>query len=195
MTLGVDLNDHIHIALTDHLSFALERLKSGYEIKNKLLHEIKMLYKEEYRIAEWAKRKVLTNLNIEIPDDEVGFIALHIHTAKMNHQSMQPVLDATTFVNDVIEMIEKQFSIQIREDSISYQRLLTHLKFAFQRIQNNDSFHEIDKDMLAIIKEKHKEAFACAQNISKLIKSDYGYDLPTSEQAYITLHIQRLLNK
>lgn len=193
--LGVELNDHIHVALTDHLSFALERLKNGYEIQNKLLQEIKVLYSEEYVIAKWGQKKIFEMLNIEIPDDEVGFIALHIHTAKMNRNSMKPVLDVTTFVNDVIIMIENEFSIEIRQDSISYQRLLTHLRFAFQRIQQNEAFHDMDSEMLEMIKKKHVKSFRCAQNINELVKLDYGYELPISEQAYIALHIQRLLNK
>ncbi|MCG3057074.1 PRD domain-containing protein, partial [Escherichia coli] len=42
--LGVTLSDHVHIALSDHLSFAIERLSRGILIQNKLLHEIKALY-------------------------------------------------------------------------------------------------------------------------------------------------------
>src|SRR5690625_2433587 len=46
--LGTKLNDHIRIALTDHISFAIEREKQGIHIKNKLLPEIKVLRSEEH---------------------------------------------------------------------------------------------------------------------------------------------------
>lgn len=57
-SLGSKLNDHIHIALTDHLSFAIERVRDGINLKNKLLHEIKILYKKEFDIGLWALRHI-----------------------------------------------------------------------------------------------------------------------------------------
>lgn len=35
------LSNHIHIALTGHLSLAIERIQQSYQIQNKLLNEIK----------------------------------------------------------------------------------------------------------------------------------------------------------
>ncbi|OIJ10750.1 levansucrase [Anaerobacillus alkalilacustris] len=193
--LMTPLNDHVHVALTDHLSFAFERLKQGYEINNKLLQEIKILYPEEYEVGLWAQKRIKERLSIEIPNDEVGYIALHIHTAKMNRKSLKPSLDVSSFVNDVIGLIEKEFNTSIHAKSLSYQRLLTHLRFAFQRIQQKEPFHDMDEEMLEVIKKKHKKAFDTAEKIGNLIKEVYQFDLPISEQAYIALHIQRLSEK
>lgn len=189
------LNDHIHVALTDHLSFAFDRLKHGYDIQNKLLQEIKVLYAEEFAIGIWAKNRIKEFLNIEIPDDEVGYIALHIHTAKMNRKSVKPVLDVTTFIRDVVEIIEQEFNIDIHEQSVAYQRLLTHLRFAFQRLQENVSFHDIDEEMLKVIQKTHTKAYDTASKIAELVQKEYQYKLPVSEQAYLALHIQRLVQK
>ena len=35
--MGTKLNEHIHIALTDHLSFAIERVRDGIHLNNKLI--------------------------------------------------------------------------------------------------------------------------------------------------------------
>lgn len=193
--LMAPLNDHIHVALTDHLSFAIERLKQGYVIQNKLLAEIKALYKKEYEIGLWAKQRINEQMNIDIPEDEVGYIALHIHTAKMNRTSVKTTLDVTTFISDVVELVEKEFKIKIKDQSVAYQRLLTHLRFAFQRLQEQEPFHEIDEEMLQVIKKNHKKAYQVAEKISSMVKTDYGYELPLSEHAYIALHIQRLAEK
>ncbi|MEG2603029.1 MAG: CAT RNA binding domain-containing protein, partial [Carnobacterium sp.] len=48
------LNEHIHIALGDHIAFAMDRLKNGIVVRNKLRKEIEVLYAEEFLIAEWA---------------------------------------------------------------------------------------------------------------------------------------------
>lgn len=68
--IGSKLNEHIHIALTDHLSFAIEREQEGIHLKNKLLHEIKILYKQEYEIGLWAIKYIKEKCNIELPIDE-----------------------------------------------------------------------------------------------------------------------------
>ncbi len=49
--LAAPLNDHIHIALADHLSFAIERIQNGLQVHNRLLHEIKALYKKNMKSA------------------------------------------------------------------------------------------------------------------------------------------------
>lgn len=37
------LNEHIHIALADHIAFAMDRLKNGIIVQNKLRKEIEVL--------------------------------------------------------------------------------------------------------------------------------------------------------
>lgn len=193
--LHAPLNNHIHIALTDHLSFAIERIQQGYQIQNKLLNEIKVLYKKEYQIGLWAKQLIRERLGVEIPDDEVGHIALHIHTAKMDAASMNKTLQQTTLIRDMIELIKQQLHIDIDEESISYQRLLTHLRFALNRIETGELFHTIDEDMLRLIQTKYEKEFACAISMARYAKEEYGIQFPDAELAYITLHIQRLIRK
>ncbi|MGO4027288.1 PRD domain-containing protein, partial [Staphylococcus pseudintermedius] len=83
------LSHHVHIALSDHLSFAVERIARGISIQNKLLNEIKSLYQPEYAIGVWALKHIKKRLDITMPIDEAGYIALHIHTAKLNSPGMQ----------------------------------------------------------------------------------------------------------
>ncbi|KIP21399.1 Levansucrase and sucrase synthesis operon antiterminator [Anoxybacillus ayderensis] len=193
--LQAPLNNHIHIALTDHLSFAIERIQQGYQIQNKLLNEIKVLYKKEYQIGLWAKRLIRERLGIDIPDDEVAHIALHIHTAKMDAASMNKTLQQTTLIREMIDLMKQKLHVHIDEEGISYQRLVTHLRFALNRIENGELFHSMDDDMLALIQTKYEKEFACAVAMAEYAKKEYGIEFPVTELAYITLHIQRLTIK
>jgi beta-glucoside operon transcriptional antiterminator len=187
------LNDHIHIALTDHLSFALERLDQGFTIQNKLTNEIKLLYKKEFEIALWAKAEIKKDLGVEIPLDEVAHIALHIHTAKLGGDSMSDSMMKATILRDFIEQVEKKMEVEIEESSINYQRLITHLRFALNRIEQGSGFEPIDKDMLNLIKEKYQSAYECSKSVVDYLHKEYGITFPQSEVAYISLHIQRLV--
>ncbi len=86
--LEVELNSHIHIALTDHLAFAIDRMKKGIAIRNRLLSEVKILYPKEYEIGVWAINQVEKKLGIQLPIDEAGYIGLHIHTGTMNSNNV-----------------------------------------------------------------------------------------------------------
>ncbi|MFC7785583.1 MULTISPECIES: PRD domain-containing protein [unclassified Rossellomorea] len=191
--LNAPLSDHIHIALTDHLSFALERLQQGIPIQNKLLNEIKLLYKKEYEVGLWAKEEIREKLGIEIPDDEAAHIALHIHTAKMDAPSMSETLKHATILRDFVDQVESILSIEVEESSINYQRLITHLRFALNRIEQGDQFDPIDEDMLELIQMKYLRAYECSKEITKYLQEEYNIDFPPSEVAYIALHIERLL--
>ncbi len=190
--LSAPLSDHIHIALVDHLSFAIERVRKGFVIQNKLLNEIKALYKKEYEIGLWAIDLVKEKLKVELPDDEAGYIALHIHTAKMDAENMQKTIKYTNIIKELIEKIECCFNQKIDENSISYQRLVTHLRYAINRLESNEAFHVMDDDMLYFIRKKYPESYQCAAGLADYVKTEYDLHLPESEVGYITLHVQRL---
>lgn len=190
--LSVTLSDHVHIALSDHLSFAIERLSRGILIQNKLLHEIKALYRPEYDIGVWAIEQVSKRLKVQMPIDEAGYIALHIHTAKLHTSNMEQVMMNTTIINEMIEIITEELDLKIDEESISYQRLLTHLRFALNRIAEDEPFHSMDEDMLNMLQTKYKRAYTCALKIGAFLKAEYDINFPPSELGYITLHIERI---
>lgn len=189
------LHDHIHIALTDHLSFAIERIEQGIPIQNKLTNEIKLLYKKEFEIGLWAREAIKKELAVDIPVDEVAHIALHIHTAKLGGHSMGESLEKATILRDFVEQIERIMKIKIEETSINYQRLMTHLRFALNRMEQGNDFEPIDPDMYQLIKDKYELAYNCASHVTSYLGEEYGLTFPPSEIAYISLHIQRLVKE
>ncbi|MCL7747105.1 BglG family transcription antiterminator LicT [Halalkalibacter alkaliphilus] len=190
--LKTKLNEHVHVALTDHLSFAIERIKQGFQLKNKLLNEIRVLYSAEYEVGLWALELIEQRLNIRLPEDEAGHIALHLHTAKMNALTMDETMNTTVILNELIEKIEQKLNVKVAEDSISYQRLLTHLNFALRRVAEGQPFDDVDQDMHKLVKEKHRSAYHMATEIGRYLAETHQYDLPPSELVYLTLHIQRI---
>ena len=190
-SLGSKLNDHIHIALTDHLSFAIERVRDGINLKNKLLHEIKILYKKEFDIGLWALRHIEKKTSIKMPVDEAAFIALHLHTANLNGGDMKQTLRQTAIIGDMVQTIKDYLHIEINEDDLSYQRLMTHLRFALSRISSGEQ-NTIDDEMLKMINNKFSLAYNCANKVSKNLSQNHGIHLPENELGYLTLHIERL---
>ena len=75
------LSENIYITLTDHISMSLEREKKGVVLKNPFLLEIKQFYKQEYALARQAAGIIKKHLGLDVSDDEVGTITLHIVNA------------------------------------------------------------------------------------------------------------------
>jgi beta-glucoside operon transcriptional antiterminator len=189
--IGTKLNEHIHIVLTDHISFAIERELEGIHLKNKLLHEIKILYKREYEVGLWAIHHIKEKININMSVDEAAFIALHIHTMKLQGGDIKQTVRQTTMVRVMVQRIMEILKMTVNEDDISYHRLVTHLRFALFRI-NQFEHHAMDDEMLAMIKRKFPHSYSCASSVAKELFLDYGVVLPDQELGYITLHIERL---
>lgn len=192
--LGVELNDHIRVVLTDHISFAIERYEKGIELQNKLKYEIKILYREEYEIGLWAIEYIKEKLGVDMSSDEAAFIALHIHTTKMKGGDIRDTVRKTAILNDTVEMVQEMLGIKFTEGDIAYDRLITHLHFAIVRSQDKN-LHSMDKEMLAMIEKKFSHSFQCAEKVGEQLRTVHQIVLPREELGYIALHIERLQQK
>nr|WP_238121518.1 PRD domain-containing protein [Ligilactobacillus salivarius] len=70
------------MALSDHIYSALERYNSGVELKNNLLWEIKRFYPKEFTVGKEALDIINKQFGIKLPEDEAGFITMHIVEAQ-----------------------------------------------------------------------------------------------------------------
>lgn len=189
--LNTRLNEHIHIALTDHISFAIERAKDGINLNNRLLHEIRVLYRAEFEIGLWAIQHINKTCQVEMPVDEAAYIALHIHTMKIQGGDLHQTIRQTNLIKGMVLSIKKYLNIEIEEDDISYHRLITHLRFALTRL-NQSELHMMDEEMLVMIQKKFPVGYSCASQIAKELKAEHGIEFPEEELGYIALHIERL---
>lgn len=189
--MGMKFNEHIHVVLTDHLSFAIERTLEGIHIHNKLMPEIKVLYHREFEIGLWALNYIEQVCHIKLPIDEAAFIALHLHTMKPQGGDLNQTVRQTTIVRDLVHLIKERLAIDVEEDSISYQRLITHLRFTLSRLNQNE-LHTMDEEMLIMIQKKFPQSYKHVIDIAKGLRTEHGISLPKQELGYITLHIERL---
>ncbi len=184
------LNPHIHIALTDHISFALERLKKGLEINNPFTEEIKILYTEEYSIGDNAAKMILERLGMQIPTSEIAFIAMHLHAARQNKKVTETV-KYTNLIKSIIAIIENKLNIKLDVTDLSYKRLLTHLRFSIDRMEKNKT---IKNPLLDKIKSEFYPTYKIASRIGMEIEKKLNLSVSEDELGYITLHLHRLQN-
>ena len=105
-----ELNQHVYISLSDHISFALDRLKQKKIIANPFLEQIKYLLIEEYKIALKAREIIFNRFEITIPDEEVGFVAFHLNAARENIK-VNFVVQEMRIYRELLLMFEHEFNI------------------------------------------------------------------------------------
>ena len=86
-----NLKENFYYCIAVHLNSTLERIKQGKIIKNSQLDYIKNEYYNEYRVAKILTREINNSLDIELPDDEVGFIAMYLKTFSTMNQKISRV--------------------------------------------------------------------------------------------------------
>ena len=187
-TLG-KLNSRIHIVLTDHISFALERLNMGLVIDNPFIHEIKILYKEEYALAIEARKLLKDRMNIDIGEGEVGFIALHLNAAKLNKE-VKESLKETRLIKELVEIIENNLDYVIG-NSITYNRLIDHLKGCIHRVITKTT---VNNPLIEVLKKEFSDSFEIALLIKKRLDEELVEKIPIGELGYLTIHINRIKN-
>ncbi|MGD8192120.1 BglG family transcription antiterminator LicT [Brevibacillus ginsengisoli] len=193
MKLGKKLNDSIYIHLTDHIHFAIERYKNNLPIKNGLLWETRQLYKDEYEIGLEALNMICEQLGVILPEDEAGFLALHIVNAELNEE-MPVVQNMTKVMQEILTVVRYHFKVKFNENSLTFYRFITHLKFFAQRLVKGNHYNSTtDDDLYHVIKVKYLDAYKCSQKIKRFIESTYTYELTDEEMIYLTIHIERVV--
>lgn len=194
ISLQKKLNDNIYLTLTDHISFAIERTKNGIPIHNALLWEIKRFYNHEFLIGKEAISIIQKRLHVELPEDEAGFIAFHLVNASMD-SDMGKTEEMMKIIQRVLNIVKYHFHVEFKEQSLNYERFITHLKFFVQRVFTGTEIDKENSKFFLMIKEQYKEEYACALKVFEYFKNDYDLTLTNEEMIYLTIHIHRVTSE
>lgn len=191
--LNKKLDKQIYISLSDHITFALKRHRNNIKIKNDLLDEIRRIHNNEFKIALWAVDFLNKELKVDLPQDEAGFIALHLINAGYNENQNSSLL-ATNIIKGILNIIRYYYSVEFDIDDLNYDRLLTHLKYFAKRVITNKQHDKSDKTLLELVSSSYPEAFDCTLKIKYYIKNNHNYEVNGDEIVYLTIHIHRVIS-
>ena len=191
--LGVELNDYIYVTLTDHMSYSIKIFKEGVKRPNALIWEIKKFYPKEFAVGVKALEFIKDEINLELEEDEAANIALHLINAQVNKNSdnVEDIMHITKMVGDILNIVTYTYNIKLDEKSLNYERFVTHLRFFFKRLYNNEKNKSNDDFLLNQIRVKYPEAYRCMLKIERYLEKE----LDSEEQLYLTLHIQRVTER
>ena len=189
--LKLKLNQSIYVTLTDHINFAIERVSQGIEPQNALLWEIKRFYPQEFQLGIYALELIQDRLDILLPEDEAGFIALHF----VNAEYGTDIRDAVKFPDQmqaIVDIVERDLGILLDESSLHYERFMTHIKFLIQRIYRKELLSSEDRELSLLMQRKYPREYQCSVKVAEYIMQATGSRLSEEEIMYLSVHIRRV---
>jgi len=183
-----NVDHNIVFPMADHLEYAAKRIQNNEQISNPLINDIKILFHAEYKTAEIVKDLLKENLGLDISDDEVGYVAMHIHSAT-SHEKLSQTLETAQAVRNCITQIEEVTQTPISVDSFSYNRMMNHIRYMIARIQNHEP---LKIDMNDYVSSTFPQSFKIATSICKEISKSLKTPIDEMEIGYLAMHIERV---
>lgn len=185
---ALTVSPKVYFALPSHIQFAVYRIRNGMEIVNPFLYETKMCFPKEYGIAQKAAERISTAFHIDIPEDEIGFLTFHVHAAVSN-VSVGQLVKFTSLINDLVQLIETRKQLAIPRESMDYIRLITHLRYAVERVLQG---RVAANPFLPAIRKEYRKEYELALEMCRQMGDYLQMDIPEDETGYMTMHLYRL---
>lgn len=188
--------DNVIITLSDHLYVAIKRCREGMTISNPLLWDIKNFYEIEYDIGLRALELIKNKFHIQLPNDEAGFIALHIVNVELDEDNMDNIFQVTKVIQEIMTIVKYHFHAEFDTSNVYYYRFITHLKFFALRLLKDNQFNEDEEnELLDVVKDKYCTSYECVLKIKDFLEKKYNYTLQEDEIVYLTIHVHRVVHK
>ena len=193
--LNIIFDNSIYLALSDHISYAIERYQNGEVLKNALLFDIKKFYPNEFKVALKALDTIAYETDIKMSEDEAGFIAMHFVNASQSGEAMSQTIAITKMVEDILQIVEYHYHLALDVNSINYIRFVSHIRFFARRLFSNEIYNDDQDDLFEQIRNKYPTSYQCSLKVKKYILLNYNIDLGNDEMVYFMLHINRVCTR
>jgi transcriptional antiterminator len=185
------IDKNILFPMADHIAFAVQRIRANEQISNPLTDDIRTLFHMEYKTAECVKDILWEMLQVEIDEHEIGYIALHIHSA-IEDENVALSMQIAMAVRECIRMIEEETGQTIDVMSLSYNRLMNHIRYMVARSIKGEKLKLNMNDYMSV---KFPKSFWMATEVCKQLEKQLHRTSPLNEVeiGYLAMHIERVL--
>ncbi|ADU26290.1 PRD domain-containing protein [Ethanoligenens harbinense] len=177
-------NPKLYDALLDHIQFAVDRLRFGLPIENPFIHETAVLYTREYEVATTAAQMIQSRLHVNVGEAEIGFIALHLHSAGKTGQ-IDRSMRSVQLYKEVMELLEREQIGNTNSRRVFLQALFDILDTVRHGIHLQFPFPAVVMQRLYAAKAQTDEICRCIEKSCKLSLDEDAID-------FLILDLERL---
>ena len=181
----------ILFTMADHLDFAVRRIQNGEQISNPLTDDIRIMFYKEYKVAGCIRDLLKEKLGIRIDEHEIGYIALHVHAAIVDENVSQAMEIART-VRECICMVEEETGKSIDVMSLSYNRLMNHVRYMVARAIHGEKLKMSLNDYMYV---KFPGPYMTAEKICRKMEKSLKLPIPDIEIGYLAMHLERMMDR
>lgn len=176
--------------MADHIEFAVRRIRNHEQISNPLTDDIRVLFYKEYKVAQCVEPLLRERMQVQIDEHEIGYIALHVHSA-IEDEKVSQAMEVARAVRECISLVEKETGKAIDVVSLSYNRLMNHVRYMVARSLSGEKLKVSLNDYMEI---KFPEAFRMAETVCDEIARTMKLSFDEVEIGYLAMHIERVLS-
>ena len=185
------INSAAYQNLLVHIVVAVERIRANCYVPMEPEHLERLRSTPEYLIAKKVAAAVERELTVELPEEEIGYIAIHL-AGKQTLYTPGSDADANLVISDevwnvvtrMIEMVWNAFHFDFRNDLELRMNLARHIVPLSVRLRYR---MRIDNPLLSDIKQRFPVAYSMALESSCILAEEYGNALSEDEVGYIAL--------
>lgn len=181
-----------------HLLFMIERIKTKSTLRLTTEERSILSDTDAYKKSKQITDELSQQLGLTFPEDEVGYLGLHIASLEIN-QNRATTASRAKIAGTVAEVIEllvgnvsEILNVHLADDQILMRNLTAHLESAILRVISD--FH-ISNPLLEEIKHAYAHLFLIIQFILEDYAEAYGLEFPEEEIAYLTIHFKAALER
>ena len=98
-----------------------------------LTSDIRALFAQEFAVAREGGRMIEQQTGVHFSDDELGYIALHVHSSLESMQVSQ-AMQTAAIIRECVDLVQQETGVVIDVSSLSYNRLMSHIKYMAARL-------------------------------------------------------------
>ncbi|WP_026881170.1 BglG family transcription antiterminator [Clostridium akagii] len=192
-TMDYKIDDRLYIELSIHLSLAIERLRNNEKISFDNITLEKLKKSQEYKVAKVIAKYIENEIDIKIPEGELGYITVHLQGVRVGGNSLNLSEKYLYSLTDkVIDEASKIFNIKFEEDSILKKDLNMHLLYSIYRLKSG---YKIRNPLISEIKRQYGDVFNRCNNVLNVLRGNLNVEISDDEIGYICMHFAAAMER
>lgn len=184
------LDNHAYIAMIDHIQYSITRYENKQMVQNLLNPDLKIFYPDEFKMATELLNNINQKLEIDLPEDEIGFLTIHIVNG-INTSIENQTGKVTECIYGALNIIRDTYLIPLKLSDPNTQRITIHLKMLIQRVLSKTQILQ-NEVILENVLSQFKSAATCATKIQEYLEKALKQKINPQELVYLTIHLNRL---
>lgn len=193
--LGFYFTDQAFLNLITHVAITIERIinNRAVSVNREFLESLRK--EREFNVAGWVVKQLSEKFHISFPEEEIGYIAMHMLGAKIqedyNSDDYNTLLENqdeeyVDIAEDIISVSSEVLNIDLAKDKNLLTRLVLHLRPTVMRLKYG---LRLTNPILERIKEEYTSIFGAAWACSSIFENKLGVSINEDEVGYIALHL------